>query len=433
AHDLKKLQKQLADLDVRYLNKYQNGEVEGTREEWIAVFSTVNALRSMLEEVLHLEKVVSLELPSFSIAEKLKSFFQSISGIGSKIGFSSPAFKFGLRSAIIIGMSMAFYRFFEPEYGFWLVLFTVLLIRPNLGISIQAGRDRLIGTIAGSLLAFVFVLLHPAHGILFYAVLVLVLFLMIWFTNLDKIIPTIIAITFLVICMFSIIFPGDNHLAFLRIGYTAAIVLLVVFLTFLFWPERARLRIANVLVDGLNKEKLYFEAIMNTLFGKETLTSNGGFKKDIEQHFEKGNVLIGAAKSEVLQNKILHHGLQIKLLIQRIYNTLQSLDLAGKKCMENDGFMDMKTDLLDFSSKVQLAFDVLSDAIDKRSKPHGFPDLRLDFERLRSSFRKYKKELTPKSEEINILWRNSTFIWNLKPLILELEGIRDEIEMKMSE
>ena len=430
-HELEKLIDQLAELDSLYLEKYEKSEMSASRAEWIGVFSTLHAIRSMMEEVLTLETVSTDVLPTFSIKKKLKFFFVKCSEIFTNLGFRSQAFKFGLRSTIIIGSTMAFHRFYEPEFGYWLVLFTVLLIRPNLGISIQAGRDRFIGTVAGGLLAFLFVLIFPVHGVVFYAVLFVNLFLMIWLTNLDKIVPTIITITFLVVCLFSILFPGDNSLAFVRIGYTLAMVLLVLFLTFLFWPERARKKIADVLVVGLKKEKKYFAAILSTYFLGNKTESLPAIKKEIEQHFENGNVLISAARSEVLQTKILAHGLQIKLLSNRIYNTLQSLDLAAKACNISDGFAGIQNDLIGFTHKIQTAFDVVSNAIDKRGLPDGFPDLHQDFEQLKLQFKKYKQEQSSGRMEIKTLWNNSTFIWNLQPLILELEAIRDEIILKM--
>jgi uncharacterized membrane protein YccC len=312
------------------------------------------------------------------------------------------------------------------------VLFAVLLIRPNLGISIKTGRDRLTGTILGSMLAFGFLTVIPTGTVLFYVVIFLNLFLMIWFTNLDKMISMVVTLTFIIISLFALIYPGEGSLAFLRIVYTAGIVVLVIFLTFIIWPDRARIRLGDALATAIELEKDYFSLIFNHFIqSKEKLNDSSDLKRQIDARIISTRDLFEAAGNEVLQPGIFGHGRQILVYIQRIYNTLHSLEQSGMLCKSTVGFQDITNEMSSFASQVEKAFTELATAIRTLGLPTNYPDLTEEFRQWNINLNNWIVQKSGTGKNAKLLLQNSLFVWNVKPLILELEGIKEEILMKM--
>lgn len=416
------------------MKAYRARQIKGTEEEWIGIFSTISALETMLDEIRRFTNTFDSKTPAdFSASVKIRQFLQNMKTLPSKLKFSIPAFRFGLRSALIIGVTTVFYAFYEPDHGYWLVLFAVLLIRPNLGISIKAGRDRLIGTIGGSLAAFGFVQFIPAGSPLFYAGMLASTFFMVWFLNLDKFILMVFSLTFLIVCLFILIYPAEEGIVLLRIGYTAAIVLLIIFLSFLFWPEKARLKFADAIADGLLLQKAYFEEIMMMISGDLTSGNIPKRKKEIESHILKTQEFYEGAKNEVWQAKTLNHGFKIKMYIQRLLNTLNAIELAVGNFESKVDFKDFNNEVVTLPVNIYKAFDILSEAIRHRTLPIGFPQLNTKFDLLCQHFGRDMIRPDFDNDAFKSIWNHSLFLWNLKPLILELEGIRDEIVLKMNE
>lgn len=120
-------------------------------------------------------------------------------------------------------------------------------------------------TIIGGLPALGFHSLTQEYGFEFYIILLSGVFLMIWFANLDKPFAMVISLTFVIILVFNMLYSGHEKLVLLQIIYTAGIVLFVIVLSSLLWPEKARKKLANTLADVLTVEKEYFFQIIRSM------------------------------------------------------------------------------------------------------------------------------------------------------------------------
>lgn len=422
----------LVILENDYSAIFENSGTIETTEDWLAVFSTIRAMVAMANEVLNVAPEMSEAGSVFSARQKTLGFFAMLKSIPENIRFQQPAFRFGLRSAVIIGTTMAVYRFSNISYGYWLVLFAVLLIRPNVGISVKTGLQRLTGTFIGSVLVFLVLLAAEPETWLFYVAVMLNLFLMIWFTNLDKHVPMVVSLTFIIIALFSVIYPGEGGLAFLRIVYTAGIVVLVVFLTSVIWPDRARLRLGDALSKALELEKSYFRLILQNYSEKAQYVADiHQVKQQVETQIIATRQLFDAANHEVLRPGILQHGRQILVFIQRIFNTLHSLEKSVMMCQNSDTFPEIGVQISPFAKNIEKAFDIVATAIVTFGLPDGYPRLIEKYNELTSRLHLLIIENQEKKSGTRLLLQNSYFIWNLKPLILELDGIRNEVLMKM--
>ena len=430
---VKSVTKRIQTLNKQYLKVYQDEKETAQRKEWVAIFNALHSLLALTESLDNTTIENTDSSIETSISERFDGFYKGVKSSIAKLKFSNPAFRFGLRSTIIVAVTMAYSQFFDLAHGFWIVLFAILLIRPNLGVSIKAGRDRLIGTLAGCVAGFAFVNFVPAGSIAFYILILLSVFFMIWFTNLNKFILMITALTFLIIGLFSLIYPSDGGVAWLRLGYTSAMVIIVIFLSFLLWPEKARKKFADALASGIESEKMYFLSIINVLLKKHPYAIVEKQKKQLVQQLLKLDEIIDATKNEILQAKVIHHGINVNRYIIRLRNTLHTMDIAAAKCNQGKISPDLENELLVFANNCEIAFNSLTEAFGKLERASSFANLRDDFLNVRNCFRAIRGKADPEKDEITLLWNISTFIWNLKPLIIELEGIKEEIDLKMDE
>jgi hypothetical protein len=197
------------------------------------------------------------------------------------------------------------------------------------------------------------------------------------------------------------------------------------------WPERARKKFTNALADTLEIEQQYFLSIIRSLLKLNSPGDVENQKKQLSLQIIKLYDIIDATKNEILQVKVIHHGLSVYGFILRLRNTLHSMDFAAAVCRHEPGFPDLEIELKEFADHCEEAFSILITAFRELERATNFPNLRDDFLKLRNNFRAVRGKPDPERDEITQLWNISSFIWNLKPLILELEGIKTEIDLKM--
>ncbi len=75
----------------------------------------------------------------------------------------SPVFRHAVRLALALGCALLLSRlmFSHQEHAYWIGLTIAVILRPNYGVTRQRIRERLLGTVAGCLLAAAFLALHP--------------------------------------------------------------------------------------------------------------------------------------------------------------------------------------------------------------------------------------------------------------------------------
>ena len=75
---------------------------------------------------------------------------------------SPNIWKDGLRTAVAAGVALFVAQVFNLQHGYWAVITAVVIMQGNIGASVKAATDRLIGTLAGAALGFAVAALTPA-------------------------------------------------------------------------------------------------------------------------------------------------------------------------------------------------------------------------------------------------------------------------------
>lgn len=421
--ETEKLLSEIEHIKNQLINQYQNADDPASREEWIAVFNTLSVVHQMIEGLRDFAPDYREEIIRFSATEKWKRFLNAISGISHSITFRHEAFRFGVRSAMIVGMAQLFYRYFEPQFGYWLVLFAVLLIRPNVGISVKTGRDRLVGTLAGIAVALIFLKTIPASGIAFSVIIVIALSIMLWYFYLDKMLLMLIPLTFLIVVMFTIIYAEEDKILLFRMAYTTVIVLGVIVFSSLLWPEMACKKLHTAIYHALNKEKELFEYLIRTIREEKTPDPQRfqEYLRAAEIQLQKTDELLEASRHEFFMSCSLLHSYNQRILLRRILNTLRSSGLMLSEIRPDAG-RKLITELTErLGYLISLYFNNLADSMKNLKLTPEYPEISAELENVITRLRTIRINAPQEKSDMLFLWDISAIVWNLKTLILELD------------
>ncbi len=422
-----KLRNKVEMLDKEYIKKLEKTNIKNHLKDKAAVINTIHMLHSLLNEKEITRKSTSSDEQSTSLKKDRDNIFQNIKNTVNQISFKTTSFKYGLRAAIIIGLCMIFYKYFRVDYGYWIVIFAIFLIKPSLGISVKSGSDRILGTIVGCLLALGFINLINTGSPVFYSALFLSIFLMIYFANLGKIVPMIISVSFMIICIFTLKHPGNDNIALLRILYTAGVVLVVIFISFFLWPDKAMKKVGKVLYSALDAEKNYFTYILDTMQISEVPPQIAEIKNIVEEKISYSEKILEISRSEFFSLKNVSLGFRILVYIKRLLNTLVSFEASVKNIHDKKTLNFIKPEIISVCNSINDFFDIVANSIRTRNLPETWPDTDKYFDELKVKFRTIKTEGNEKSELI--MFREiSTFLWNLWPINIDLKGIKNLLE-----
>jgi uncharacterized membrane protein YccC len=237
------------------------------------------------------------------------------------------------KTALAAGLCWALELQFGLHDGYWGAISAIIVLQSNVGSTVTASRDRLLGTLIGALLGFSFSLFGtlPWNYILAVAAAVVVCGLL-GLRSSSRLAGVTITIVMLVQKVGS---PRD--LALLRVGQVVLGIVVALAVTTLVLPDRARLR----LQDGLAQEFLVlgalFEAILEGFRGApaENLPA---LREDTLALLRSNNQLLQAARNEPSGGPGWREGLNmLSQFGHSLYDVLVALEFSVKDSHE-DGY-----------------------------------------------------------------------------------------------
>lgn len=167
-----------------------------------------------------------------------------VSTIAATLSWESAILRHALRVAVAGAVAVALTSHFHMARGYWMTLTVIIILQPYTSATFQKGLQRVIGTIAGGVVAAVLILLiHQPVGMLalvFLGAAFTVAFLRVNYALYSLFLTP----TFILLAELN---PVDRHLVLLRIGNTLIGALLAYAAAWLLWPASER---------GLAREEL---------------------------------------------------------------------------------------------------------------------------------------------------------------------------------
>jgi uncharacterized membrane protein YccC len=223
-------------------------------------------------------------------------------------------------------------RFHLPD-GYWGPISAIIVLQSNVGATVTASRERLLGTLIGAALGFSFSLFGPLLLSYILAVLTAVILCgLLGLRNSSRLAGVTITIIMLV-------HKEGSHwgLAMDRVSEVLLGIVVALAVTTLILPDRARLRLREGLAQEFLVLGAFFEAILEGFRGAPA-KNLAALRDELETMQTRNSQLLEAARYEPSGGPGWREGLAMLTQFgQSLYDVLLALDLSVQGSSE-DGF-----------------------------------------------------------------------------------------------
>lgn len=196
----------------------------------------------------------------------------SFQTLRENLSFSSGIFRHSLRLTVVMMIGFVVGNAFIFQNSYWILLTIIVILRPGYGLTRQRSLDRVIGTIAGGLIAF---------GMLFFikdavAIGTLAIFSMLLgfsFTQINYRIGATF-VTMYVVLLYGIMMPGSSQVVEFRILDTAVGAALAFVANYLLWPAWEFLSLPAYISKSIKANRDYLNEISIFYNAKGDVTSS---------------------------------------------------------------------------------------------------------------------------------------------------------------
>ena len=261
------LSKDLEAIKNKLKQYEQTEENSANKLEAVLMFSNViHYAESQIEKIKILERVLLEKIVVHDVEEKFKDLEKFLTPqhyrwntLKENFNFTSTIFRHAARLTITILIGFLIGQIFNLLNGYWILLTIVVIMRPGFGLTKQRSFERVIGTVAGGLIAFGMLYLVDSVPVL--AVLtVITMVIGYWFSHTDYKIG-VTFITIYVVLIYGILTPNFMDLLVYRVIDTILGALLAFGATYLLWPSWEFLNLNTHLSNSIKANKNYIKEI----------------------------------------------------------------------------------------------------------------------------------------------------------------------------
>ena len=326
-------------------------------------------------------------LTAFEQREKRRPWRVRFSGnlaqTTANFSLQSAVCRHAIRLALVVAVAEMISRKLETPRAYWLPMTTVLVLKPDFTVTFTRGLLRIVGTIAGLLLATaMFHFLPPRPGL--EAILIGgFVFLLRWAGPANYGIFGI-AVSALIVLLISFtgVTPKD---VILPRGFNTIAGGLLALAAYAMWPTWERTQVAEMMARRLDAYRAYFSAVINALIHSDTTIPAELDKTRLAARRARTNAV---ASVDRMQAEPGTHADEIKLLLRmlasshRFVHAVMSVEATILPAVRPPIRPEFQT----FAADVQKTLEGLAEELRrKRRSSQKWPDLREDHRRLTES------------------------------------------------
>ncbi|HEY1040010.1 MAG TPA: FUSC family protein [Bacteroidia bacterium] len=236
--------------------------------------ATLEKAQSYLEQsIQQIEEKKGLKQNSYFENYRL-SFGNFISGLhpDALFGFirsmgniTNQQLAYALRVSVALCLGVFLYRYFNIDHGHWIPLTMIIVIQPYYGATIKKGVQRIVGTVAGTVVGGLIMLL-PLPQEAFVVLLVIVSFFVAYFLRNNYKIG-VFFVTVMMVVLMQISQSATWELIGWRVLSTLIGAGIAVAAGYVFWPVWERERFPVLASEALEKNKKYLHAVLSNYTG----------------------------------------------------------------------------------------------------------------------------------------------------------------------
>jgi uncharacterized membrane protein YccC len=238
---------------------------QGDPARWAALGSTAGQIASYLAEIGEaLRKTIDRAADRGAFSMELSDLAHlKLRPLVAALNLSrrvDPALvRFTARIVVITLSAVWAMKFFNLRHGYWLPMTTMIVLQPDFGSTRKKAFERLVGTLAGSIVASLVLWLNLPFQVLMAATAVTA-FCFGYYLRRNYAIA-VVFITLFVVVLTESLGPATLELTIERFGDTLAGGLLALLAAFVFWPVWERARFRPILARALRANAAYLRIV----------------------------------------------------------------------------------------------------------------------------------------------------------------------------
>jgi uncharacterized membrane protein YccC len=273
--------------------------------------------------------------------------------LADHLTLGSDIFRFSLILSTMLAIATFIYTFFHIPHGYWMALTIAIVLKPDFQTARQRALQRVVGTVAGGIIAIVAASLIQNRNIIFLLIIVLVFLA---FANRSRNYG-IYALFWTPAVVFLVNFQdiGNWLIALTRIANTVAGGVIASIYIFFFLPQLEKAQLPDKIAKALFANRNYVQAILDMYSGKIAPPTN------IERIHQQANraCIDASAALRGVSNGPLSKGDYFKRLAgltafnQQLCNILAALSLENLQLTECEVLPDIQIFLKQYSEILQ--------------------------------------------------------------------------------
>lgn len=235
---------------IQTLNEAQNGiqnylkthPLPKSRNAALLLTNLYDYQTAQLEEIRTIRRILSDEKVAFTFkfnTKERKQFITqqeySIKKITNNLTLKSPIFRHALRLSLALSFSYLFGHYIEVVNNYWIALTVIVIMRPNYGLTKSRSIHRIIGTLAGALIAVAIILI--TQNIYIYTGLAIISMMFAFALIQQNFRSSAVFITLTIIFVFALLEPNAFLIVKFRIIDTLIGAGFAVACSYLLWPH----------------------------------------------------------------------------------------------------------------------------------------------------------------------------------------------------
>ena len=243
--------------------------------------------------------------------------------------------------------------------GYWASISAIIVLQSNVGATVNASRDRLLGTLIGAALGFVFSLFGPLALSYVLALLVAIVVCgLLGLRNSSRLAGVTISIVMLV-------HHGGPHwiLAASRVGEVVLGIVVALAVGTLVFPDRARLRLREGLAEEFLLLGAFFEAILEGFRGAPP-RNQPKLREDVQSVLTVNSQLLEASRNEPSAGPGWREGLaMLSQFGASLLDVVLALELSVKDSHEDGFAQKLEPELGKLASDIRNSFNHVAGCI----------------------------------------------------------------------
>ncbi|MFZ5425625.1 MAG: FUSC family protein [Thermodesulfobacteriota bacterium] len=338
--------------------------------------------------------------------------------------------KHAVKTALAAMTAYAMVTLSGMQQGYWAVISVVLVMQTNLGGSLQAGLNRIIGTAVGAFLGAACLMLLGSGAVALGLGVGLTILVCAYFIHMHESFRMAGLTATIVILLGN---QSGSYLdfvlaRFLEIGLGVAIAL--AFSVFV-WPSRAGRQLKRGVANVLNDEAALYSILLACRMAPDcALNDEREAKNKLQASRETNRKLLDEAKKEPSGlTRSEHITVSLFNFTERIAEHLLSMEHAvhHEELEELHGHVSKEMDLL--AQTTIIAMTRLALAIAEDRDPGPMDDLKRAVDRAEDALSRIRQQRVLPSHSLESVMRFFSYYYNMKQVAVELTGMAGRAAM----